>query len=133
MNEFPTEILIFIFIFSFFQDFSGSRAKILSGLWGGSFEEGSFVPRMGNNPGTQEPRNVYPRHSHPLTSSREPADLIAAVLIQKTNKLLSDKIEKISTRYGALSYLLIIFVIILVNANLNVDNSTAFISWMVVK
>ena len=55
---------------------------------------------------------------------------VVSFRIQKTNKLLSDKIEKISTRYGALSYLLIIFVIILVNANLNVDNSTAFISWM---
>ena len=55
---------------------------------------------------------------------------VVSFRIQKTNKLLSDKIEIISARYGALSYLLIIFIIILVNANLNLENSTAFISWM---
>lgn len=55
---------------------------------------------------------------------------VVSFRVQKNNKLLSDKIEIISTRYGALSYLLIIFLIILVNANLNVENSTAIISWM---
>tara|TARA_Y100000590_G_scaffold53396_1_gene55855 strand:- start:1480 stop:2991 length:1512 start_codon:yes stop_codon:yes gene_type:complete len=51
----------------------------------------------------------------------------------KTNKKLGDKIEFISTRYGALSYLVIIFIIIVVNANLNVENSTALISWTTFK
>ena len=48
----------------------------------------------------------------------------------KTNQILGSKIEKISTQYGVLSYFIIIFLIILFNANLNPDNSTALISWM---
>jgi hypothetical protein len=39
-------------------------------------------------------------------------------------------VESISKKYGILSYVLIIFFIIVVNANLNPENSSALISWM---
>ena len=58
---------------------------------------------------------------------------VVSFRLLKTNKKLGDRIEFISTRYGALSYLLIIFIIIIVNANLNMENSTALISWTTFK
>ena len=48
----------------------------------------------------------------------------------KTNKVLGDKIEQISKRYGLSSYVLSIFLIVFLNANLNPDNSSSLISWM---
>ena len=50
--------------------------------------------------------------------------------LYKKNRRLSDKIELYSKRYGASSYLVSILVIILINANLNPENSSALISWM---
>ena len=50
--------------------------------------------------------------------------------LQKTNLNLSNKIEQIAKRYGLSSYVLSIFLIVLLNANLNTENSSSLISWM---
>ncbi|MDC3167046.1 hypothetical protein OA950_02150 [Candidatus Pelagibacter sp.] len=50
--------------------------------------------------------------------------------LQKTNLNLSNKIEQIAKRYGLSSYVLSIFMIVLLNANLNTENSSTLISWM---
>jgi hypothetical protein len=50
--------------------------------------------------------------------------------LYKKNRALSNKIENYSKRYGASSYLLSILIIILINANLNPENSSTLISWM---
>ena len=55
---------------------------------------------------------------------------IISFRLYKKNRRLSDKIELYSKRYGASSYLVSIMVIILINANLNPENSSALISWM---
>ena len=55
---------------------------------------------------------------------------IISFRLYKKNRRLSDKIEIYSKRYGASSYLVSILVIILINANLNPENSSALISWM---
>jgi len=56
---------------------------------------------------------------------------IASFKLQKTNLPMCQRIETYSKRYGILSYIIIIFVIVAVNANLNPENSSALISWMV--
>ncbi len=56
---------------------------------------------------------------------------IISFKLQKSNKNLCDKFENISKSYGIASYILIIFSIILINANLNPDNSSTLISWMI--
>ena len=56
---------------------------------------------------------------------------IASFRLQKTNLAACEKIETYSKRYGILSYIIIIFVIVAINANLNPENSSAVISWMV--
>ena len=43
---------------------------------------------------------------------------------------MSNKLEQISKRYGLSSYVLSIFLIVVLNANLNPDNSSSLISWM---
>ena len=58
---------------------------------------------------------------------------IISFRLYKKNRRLSDKIELYSKRYGASSYLVSILVIILINANLNPENSSALISWMAAK
>ena len=55
---------------------------------------------------------------------------IISFRLQKTNLKLSNKLEVISKRYGLSSYLLSIFLIVLLNANLNPENSSSLISWM---
>ena len=55
---------------------------------------------------------------------------IASFRFFKTNEQLSIKLENYGKKYGPTSYVLIIFVIILINANLNPENSSALISWM---
>ena len=56
---------------------------------------------------------------------------VVSFRLQKSNAVsLSNKIEFISTRYGILSYFVLVIFIILINANINPDNSTALISWM---
>ena len=55
---------------------------------------------------------------------------IISFRLYKKNRRLSDKIEFYSKRYGASSYLVSILVIILINANLNPENSSVLISWM---
>ena len=55
---------------------------------------------------------------------------IISFRLYKKNRRLSDKVELYSKRYGASSYLVSILVIILINANLNPENSSALISWM---
>ena len=56
---------------------------------------------------------------------------IASFKLQKTNLPMCQRIETYSKRYGILSYIMIIFVIVAVNANLNPENSSALISWMI--
>jgi len=46
------------------------------------------------------------------------------------DKKKSELIENLSRRYGAASYILIVFLIILVNTNLNPDFSSSSIAWM---
>ncbi len=55
---------------------------------------------------------------------------IISFRIQKTNLVMSDKLEQISKRYGLSSYVLSIFLIVLFNANINPDNSSSLIFWM---
>jgi hypothetical protein len=55
---------------------------------------------------------------------------IASFRFFKTNEQLSIKLENYGKKYGPTSYVLIIFIIILINANLNPENSSALISWM---
>ena len=55
---------------------------------------------------------------------------IASFKLQKTNLPTCQIIETYSKRYGILSYIIIIFVIVAINANLNPENSSALISWM---
>ena len=55
---------------------------------------------------------------------------IISFRLQKTNLKMSNKLEQISKRYGLSSYVLSIFLIVLLNANLNPDNSSSLISWM---
>ena len=50
--------------------------------------------------------------------------------VYKSNRRLSDKIEFYSKRYGASSYIVLILIIVLINANLFPENSSAVISWM---
>ncbi len=58
---------------------------------------------------------------------------IASFHLIKTNLPLSNKVENYSKKYGILSYILIIFVIVALNANLNPEHSSAIISWMIGK
>ena len=55
---------------------------------------------------------------------------IISFRLQKTNILLSNKIEFISKRYGLSSYVLGIFVIVWINAFSNPENSSSLISWL---
>ena len=55
---------------------------------------------------------------------------IISFRLQKTNLKMSDKLEQISKRYGLSSYVLSIFLIVLLNANINPENSSSLISWM---
>ena len=51
--------------------------------------------------------------------------------VQKTNLRLSNKLEIYSKRFGLSSYVLSIFIIVILNAYSNPDNSSSIISWMV--
>ena len=55
---------------------------------------------------------------------------IISFRLYKKNRRLSDKIELYSKRYGASSYLVTVIIIIIINANLNPENSSVLISWM---
>ena len=55
---------------------------------------------------------------------------IASFKFIKTNEQLSMKLESYGKKYGPTSYVGIIIFIILLNANLNPENSGALISWM---
>lgn len=48
----------------------------------------------------------------------------------KSNSVLTKKIDDLSKRFGITSYCMIILLIIFMNANLNPDNSSAYIGWM---
>ena len=50
--------------------------------------------------------------------------------LYKSNRRLSDKIERYSKKYGLSSYVAIILMIVLINANLFPQNSSSLISWM---
>ncbi len=56
--------------------------------------------------------------------------VISFRLQKMNNKVLCDRIEALSTRYGILSYFIIIFLIILICVNISPENSTSLISWM---
>ena len=56
---------------------------------------------------------------------------IASFRLQKTNLVMCKRFETYSRKYGILSYVSIIFFIVAINANLNPENSSALISWMV--
>ena len=58
---------------------------------------------------------------------------IISFRLYKKNRRLSDKIELYSKRYGASSYIVMVIIIIIINANLNPGNSSALISWMSAK
>ena len=58
---------------------------------------------------------------------------IISFKLYKKNRRLSDKIELYSKRYGASSYVVLILIVILINANLNPENSSVLISWMSAK
>ena len=58
---------------------------------------------------------------------------IASFQLHKKNLPMCERIETYSKRYGILSYIIIIFLIVAINANLNPENSSALISWMVGK
>ena len=49
----------------------------------------------------------------------------------KTNKVLSSKFENIGKKYGLLSYLVIIFSIIIISTSLNIENTNTMLSWIV--
>jgi len=55
---------------------------------------------------------------------------IISFKLQKTNLKLSNKLETMSKKYGLSSYMLSIFLIVLLNANLNPENSSSLISWI---
>ena len=55
---------------------------------------------------------------------------IASFKFMKTNEQLSMKLESYGKKYGPTSYVGIIIFIILLNANLNPENTSALISWM---
>ena len=55
---------------------------------------------------------------------------VVSFRLLKTNQILGNRVEKLSTRYGVASYFILIILIILINANFNPSNSTAIISWM---
>ena len=56
---------------------------------------------------------------------------IISFRLLKTNLPMCERIETYSKKYGILSYVTIIFVIVAINANLNPENSSALISWMI--
>ena len=58
---------------------------------------------------------------------------VVSFRLLKTNQILGNRVEKLSTRYGVASYFILIILIILINANFNPSNSTAIISWMSLK
>jgi hypothetical protein len=55
---------------------------------------------------------------------------IASFRFLKTNEQLTIKMENYGKRYGATSYVVVVFIIIFVNVNFNPENSSALISWM---
>jgi len=52
--------------------------------------------------------------------------------ISSTNKILCEKVEGIAREYGLLSYIILIILIVILNANLNPTNSGSLISWMTI-
>ena len=48
----------------------------------------------------------------------------------RNNKQLGPKIDRLGKKYGAVSYLIIIFLIIIINVNISPDNSSTVVSWM---
>ena len=48
----------------------------------------------------------------------------------KDNTQIGTKVDNFGKKYGAISYLIIIFLIIVVNVNISPDNSSALVSWM---
>ena len=48
----------------------------------------------------------------------------------KSNKQLGPRIDNLGKKYGAISYLIIIFLIIIINVNISPDNSSTIVSWM---
>ena len=58
---------------------------------------------------------------------------IISFRLQKTNIKLSNKLELMSKRYGLSSYVAGILFIVLLNANLNIENSSSLISWMALR
>ena len=58
---------------------------------------------------------------------------IISFRLQKTKIKLSNKLELMSKRYGLSSYVAGILFIVLLNANLNIENSSSLISWMALR
>ena len=58
---------------------------------------------------------------------------IISFKLYKKNRRLSNKIELYSKKFGASSYIVMVIIIIIINANLNPENSSALISWMSAK
>jgi hypothetical protein len=55
---------------------------------------------------------------------------IISFRLLKTNLPLGNKIEKLSKKYGLSSYVFLIFFIVLLNANTNIEHSSSLLSWM---
>lgn len=51
-------------------------------------------------------------------------------LFTTNNKILCTKIERLGRKFGPTSYILIVFLIIMVSVNLNPDNANYLVSWM---
>ncbi len=51
----------------------------------------------------------------------------------KKNKKRADKLESFEKKYGLLSYILIIFLIIIVNTSTNPENTSTALRWAVMK
>jgi len=58
---------------------------------------------------------------------------IISFKLYKKNRRLSNKIELYSKKFGASSYIVMVIIIIIINANLNPENSSVLISWMSAK
>ena len=67
-----------------------------------------------------------------LLTSENNSNLSNNILLRllKTNLPLGNKIEEVSKRYGLASYILIIFLIIMININANSEHSANYLSWM---
>ena len=73
---------------------------------------------------------VFATFAPDLCMKEELVDLVCVGEGENALIDLCKKIENYSKKYGVISYMIIIFIIVGVNANLNTENSSSLISWM---